>query len=412
MLKFADTVEMSIRGLVQHKLRTLLSTLGIIFGVAAVISIISVGEGARREAIAQIKLMGVNNIRIRGVAPTGSALEKAGYRYERGLTTDDVAALREGIPAPLVLAAPLKFIAADVRYGARRGLANIVGTTPEHEEITNFRVSAGRFITPLDLADNKAVCVLGADIKRELFGLGDAIAARLRIGDTWFAVVGVMEPKELYKGKTPILKLRDINRDIYLPVAAALGRFPGDRDPLGIDEIAIRVADERHLHDVARLARAILARRHRGVEDYEIMIPEELLAQARETQRLFNIVVGAIAGISLIVGGIGIMNIMLANVSERRREIGVRRAIGARQRDILIQFLIETVLVCLAGGFIGIFLGFAMGWIISFYAQWETALSLLGVAVAFGTSVGVGIVFGLFPARRAAQLDPVQALRS
>ena len=412
MLKFSDTVAMSIRGLVQHKLRTLLSTLGIIFGVAAVISIVSVGEGARREALAQIRLMGANNIRIRDVAPAGKQLERAELRYERGVTIDDVSAIRAGIPAPLILAAPLKFIAADVRYRERRGSANIIGTTPEHEEITNFRVAAGRFITPLDLTDNKTVCVIGADIKKELFGLGDALAARIRLGETGFTVVGVMESKELYKGKTPIIKLRNINRDVYIPIAAALGRFPGERGPLGIDEIAVRVADEKGLFDVVRLIRAILDRRHRGVEDYDIMIPEELLAQARETQRLFNIVVGAIAGISLVVGGIGIMNIMLANVSERRREIGVRRAIGATRRDVLVQFLIETILVCLAGGLIGILLGFGMGWIISFYAQWETAFSLLGVAAAFATSVAVGIVFGLFPARRAAQLDPVEALRS
>lgn len=411
MLKLTDTIAMSVKGLVQHRLRTLLSTLGIIFGVAAVISMMSVGEGARRAAIEQIKLMGTNNIRIRELSLAGAELEKAELRYGRGLTYDDVSLLRNGIPPRFATVAPLKIVAAEVRHGGHRGMANVIGTSPEYAEITDFRVQAGRFISPLDLADSKTVCILGAEIKQELFGRGDAIDAELRIGDTWYTVVGVMEAKQLYKGKTPVLKLRNINRDVYIPITTSLWRFPGARDPLGITEIALRVTHEKNLFDIARLAEANLERRHRGVRDYEIIIPEELLAQARETQRLFNIVIGSIAGISLVVGGIGIMNIMLANVSERTREIGVRRAVGARRKDILIQFLIETVLVCLVGGIIGIFLGFGMGEMISLYAQWETAFSVVGVFAAFGTAAAVGIIFGIFPARRAARLDPVQALR-
>ena len=411
MLNLSDTIAMSIKGLVQHRLRTLLSTLGIIFGVAAVISMMSVGEGARREAIAQIKLLGTNNIRIRELPLAGRELEKAELRYGRGLTSDDAALLRQGIPVQSVTVAPLKIVATDVRHGGRQGLANVIGTSPEYEAITDFRVATGRFLSPLDLADSKTVCILGSEIKLELFGHGNAIDAELRIGDAWYTVVGVMEAKQLYQGKTPILKLRNINRDVYVPINTTLWRFPGGRDPFAINEIAIRVGDEKNIFDVVRLAREVLERKHRGIEDYEIIIPEELLAQAQETQQLFNMVIGAIAGISLVVGGIGIMNIMLANVSERTREIGVRRAIGARQKDIMLQFLIETILVCLAGGIIGIFLGFGIGELISLYAKWETAFSLAGVLAAFCTAAAVGILFGLFPARRAARLDPVKALR-
>lgn len=227
-------------------------------------------------------------------------LAKAELRYERGLTYDDVSLIRKSIPVESVLVAPLKFIAADVRYEGRQSHANIVGTSPEHEEITNFRVETGRFISPLDLMDTKTVCVLGSEIKQELCGRGDAVTAGLRIGEVWFTVVGVMEPKELYKGKTPILKLRNINRDVYIPITTALRRFTGARDPFGINEIALKSANEKNLFDIVRLAGGVLERKHRGIKDYEIMIPKELLAQARETQRLFNIVIGAIAGISLV----------------------------------------------------------------------------------------------------------------
>lgn len=411
MLDLTDTIAMSIKGLVRHRLRTLLSTLGIIFGVAAVISMMSVGEGARRAAIEQIKLMGTNSVRVRELALAGEEQEKAELRYGRGLTNDDVSLLRNGIPGRSATVAPLKIVVTEIRHEGRRGVANIIGTSPEYADITDFRVQAGRFISLLDLTDNKTVCILGAEIKQELFGRAEAINAEVRIGDTWYTVVGVMEPKRMYKGTAPVLKLRNINRDVFIPVTTSLWRFPEIRDPLGINEIAVKVTDEKNLPDVVRLIEANLERKHRGVRDYEVIVPEELLAQARETQRLFNIVIGSIAGISLIVGGIGIMNIMLANVSERTREIGIRRAVGARRKDIMVQFLIETVLVCLAGGIAGIFLGYGMAKVISLYAKWETAFSLLSVFVAFGTSVTVGIVFGLFPAKSAAELDPVEALR-
>jgi putative ABC transport system permease protein len=412
MLKPTDIIMMSVKGLVQHRLRTLLSALGIIFGVAAVISMMAVGEGARRAALEQIRLLGTNNIRITQLPLTGEERQKAGLRYARGLTFEDALLLRQSLPAQSVTIAPLKVIPAEVRFKDRRGTADIIGTSAEYAEVTGFRVERGRFLSLPDLAETKTVCVLGSEIKQELFGPGDAVDAALRIGDAWFTVVGIMEPKEIYKGKNPVLKLRNVNRDVYIPVTTSLRRFPRPAGgPSGIDEIALKAAREEQMPDIVRLARAALDRSHRGVRDYEILVPEELLAQARKTQRLFNIVIGSIAGISLLVGGIGIMNIMLANVSERTREIGIRRAIGARRRDILLQFLTESVLVCLSGGLIGVFLGFAMARIITLYAEWETAFSLAGVVAAFGTAAFVGIVFGLFPAGRAAKLDPVEALR-
>jgi putative ABC transport system permease protein len=277
--------------------------------------------------------------------------------------------------------------------------------------VTSFRPLEGRFLTALDVADTKNVCVLGAEVKDELFGYNDALGAPVRIGDVWFTVVGVMESKAIREGRAAVIKVRNINRDVYIPVTTALRRFPPADDPARVDELALRVAHADQLAPVARVVRAILARTHRDVEDYELIIPEELLAQAQRTQRIFNIVMGSVAAISLLVGGIGIMNIMLANVSERTREIGIRRAIGATKAHIVAQFLTEAVLICAAGGMLGILVGFGLARAITLYAKWETGLSLVSVLIAFGTAATVGILFGLVPARRAAQLDPVRALR-
>jgi putative ABC transport system permease protein len=382
-----------------------------VFGVAAVISMTSIGEGAKREAVEQIKLLGTNNIRIKQRQLTGERRQEAERRFARGLTYDDAILIQERFPA-LLGVAPLKFVDADVRYAGRQGVAQVVGTSPAYEDVTNFRVAEGRFITPFDLVDTKNVCILGSEIKQELFGYQDAFGQALRIGENVFTVIGVMESKRIRKGRTTAIKVRNLNTDVYIPITTALRKFPWARDPSGIEEISMRVAQAEDLAPTARRLRKIFDQTHRGVDDYEVMIPEELLAQAQRTQRLFSIVMGSIAGLSLLVGGIGIMNIMLANVSERTREIGIRRAIGATQGAILIQFVIETVLICLAGGVIGILLGLGMAKGITLYAGWETAFSLSGMLVAFGTSASVGLVFGLFPARRAAQLDPVQALRS
>jgi len=396
--------------LLVRKLRSLLSTLGIVFGVAAVISMTSIGEGARREATEQIKLLGTNSIRVKRLELTGEMREEADRRVSRGLTYDDALVIRTRLPG-LVGVAPLKFLDQEVRLGARQGVAQMVGTSPEYQDVTNFHVGHGRFLTPFDLRDSKRVCVLGSELKQQLFGYVDPLGATLTIGQGWCRVVGVMEPKRIREGRATVIKLRNINRDVYIPITTALRRFPRTGEPEGIDEIAIRIADPSQLSATARAIRRILGPQHRDVEDYEVLVPEELLAQAQRTQRLFNIVMGSIAGLSLRVGGIGSMNIRLANVSERTREIGIRRAIGAAKRDVLTQFLIETVLICLAGGTIGTVLGFAMAAGITLYAGWATGFSLGSVVLALGTAASVGLLFGLFPARHAAELPPVQALR-
>jgi putative ABC transport system permease protein len=409
-VEWSSRIGIGLRGLLLRKVRSLLSTLGVVFGVAAVISMMSIGEGARREAIEQIKLMGTNNIRVKRLALLGERREEAARRFPDGLTYED-AALIGGIVPFVRGVAPLRFVDAEVRSGRRDGSVQVIGTSPDYVDVANVRVVDGRFITELDLADVKNVCVIGAEVNQRLFG-GDGLGASIKIGETWFNVVGIMEAKVIRSGRATPIKIRNLNKDLYIPITTAMRRFPSPVGSMGIQEIAVRVADADKLYPAARLIKGLVKRRHRDVEDFEVVIPEELLAQAQRTQRIFNIVMGSIAGISLLVGGIGIMNIMLANVSERTREIGIRRAIGATKPDILGQFLIETVLVCLAGGVVGIVLGFGMAKSITLYAGWETGFSATSVLVAFATAASVGLIFGLFPARRAADLDPVQALRS
>lgn len=411
MLHVSDSIDIGVKGLLLRKLRALLSMLGIVFGVAAFISMMAIGEGARREAVDQIKLLGTNNIRIKQLQLTGEKRKEAERRFAKGLTYDDSLLIQTRVPT-LVGVTPMKFVDAEVRFEGRQGVAQVIGISPAYEIVTNFHVAEGRFITPFDLLDTKKVCLLGSEVRQELFGYRDALGAALRIGSTWCTVVGILEPKLVREGRATVIKVRNINRDIYIPITTALRRFPRAGESAGVEEIAIRVAQAEDLAVTARLLKGLLGEQHRGVEDYEVVVPEELLAQAQRTQQIFNIIMGSIAGISLLVGGIGIMNIMLANVSERTREIGIRRAIGATKGDILVQFLIETVLICLTGGILGIVLGVGMAKMITLYAKWETGFSLTSVVIAFGTSASVGLLFGLFPARRAAQLDPVQALRS
>jgi len=385
--------------------------MGIVFGVGAVISMMSIGEGAKQEAIEQVKLLGTNNIRVKQLELTGDRKDEAAQSFSRGLTYDDAMLLRRRL-SPGMLVAPVKFVDSDVRKGARQGVAKVVGTTPQYAEITSFDVSDGRFLTDLDLRDYKRVAVIGSEVADELFGFQDPVGQSVRIGQNDFSVVGVMEAKAIREGEgATVIKVRNINKDVYIPVTSAIRRFSWADDPFRVAEIAVRVPESDDLYPTSAAITDLLLQAHNDAVDFEVMVPEELLAQARRTQRLFTIVMGSIAGIALLVGGIGIMNIMLANVSERTREIGIRRAIGATRRDILFQFLIETVMICLIGGALGIGFGFGLAAVITAYAKWKTAFSMSSVIIAVGTSVTIGLIFGLFPARRAADLDPVQALR-
>ena len=410
MLEPSEAWRIGLENLRSHKLRSFLTTLGVIFGVTAVVSMLSIGEGAKRAAIEQIKLLGTNNIRIRRLDLPPQQQAEAERLQSDGLTARDGLIIRTNLPH-LQGVCPLRFLEVEVTRGDRQSSGRVIGTDVDYATVTNFQPAEGRFLADLDEREAKRVCVIGSDVERELFGQGNAINRRIKLDDSWFTVVGVMQQKRVRKTGQNVIAVRDINKDIYIPLGTALKRFTDPDRPDMVDEIAVRVESEDEVLPMADVLKRLLIRTHHAAKDYEIVIPAELLAQSQRTQRLFNIIMGSIAAISLLVGGIGIMNIMLASVTERTREIGIRRAVGATRRDVLSQFLNETVMVSVAGGLMGIVLGVIMAKAINLFAGWETVISIAGVLVAFGISAGVGIVFGLYPARKAAELDPIDALR-
>jgi putative ABC transport system permease protein len=405
-----ENARVGLRSIQAHKLRSALTMLGVIFGVAAVVSMLAIAGGAQREAVEQIRLLGTNNIRVNQLSLTGKAREEAEQKGSVGLTLADAELVTRSLPG-LDGIAPVRFVDAPVLLRGRESAARVVATNADYAEVTDFRAGQGRFLSDLDVADAKRVAVVGSGVVPELFGFQNPVGRRIRIGDDQYTVVGVMEAKHVREGRATVIRLRDINRDVYVPITTAAARFPLARAEGAIDELAIRVDDAEQVAPVAAIVSRLLRRTHHGVDDFEVVVPAELLAQAQSTQRVFNVVMGSIAAISLLVGGIGIMNVMLTTVTERTREIGIRRAVGAPRRAILAQFLIETVLISAAGGLVGILLGFAMARGINLFAGWETALSPLATAAAFGISALIGVVFGIYPAQRAARMDPIGALR-
>jgi len=410
-MDYSESLRIGFRSITAHKLRSFLTTLGVIFGVAAVIAMLSIGEGAKRSALEQIRLLGTNNIRINAVTLTNEKAQETEGKYSDGLAYKDAQIMESSLTGLIGGVAPVKFLDLPVMLGSKESAARVVCTVPSYEIVTNFHPATGRFLSPIDIRESKRVCVIGSEVRHELFGFRDPIGRRIRISDEWFTVLGVMEDKNVKKGNASVIKVRDLNRDIYIPLTTAIRRFRNDDNPNGVDEIAVQVKEASLVEATAKVIRKILRRTHQDIPDYEIIIPAELLAQSQRTQKVFNIVMGSIAAISLLVGGIGIMNIMLASVTERTKEIGVRRALGATEQDILGQFLNETVLVSATGGIIGVIFGVAIAKAINVFAGWETVIALYSVVISFGISALVGIVFGMYPAREAAKMDPIRALR-
>lgn len=408
-MKQSENIRVGVRSILAHKLRSALTTLGIIFGVAGLVAMMSIAEGARLEAVEQIRLLGTNNIRANHLELTGDLREEASLKGSGGLSESDVRLLRDSLPN-LSGIAPVRFVEEAVFARNREATGRIVATNADYGLITDSHTVEGRFLSALDLLEGKRVVVLGAHAKRELFGFLNPLGRKIRIGDYWFTVVGLMESKTMREGRTSVIEMRDLNTDIYVPITAASARFPSERGS-GIQEIVIQVARSEEVLSTSRIVDRILRKAHYGVDDYEIVVASQLLAQAQATQRVFNVVVGSIAAISLLVGGIGIMNIMLTTVTERTKEIGVRRALGATRAAVMQQFLVETVLMSAAGGLTGIVVGAVMAQGISAFAGWDTVISVQSAVVAFLVSALVGVAFGLYPARRAAMMSPISALR-
>ncbi|MBS1262591.1 MAG: Macrolide export ATP-binding/permease protein MacB [Calditrichaeota bacterium] len=404
-----ENLRIGLDGLLSHKLRSLLTTLGIIFGVAAVIAMISISAGAQHEILNAIQSLGVNNVLVNVRIPDDQDELLNNKRTNPDwLTEADADALR-ALLADASHVIPVRREDVNAVLPERR-TTGIVGTIPEFADVFNVRLTAGRFFSADDDRRQMPVAVITEPLRRELFPLTNPLGKRMKVEDAWFTVVGVIQP--VLGGLSAAgLDMPDMSRDIYAPLNTVNSRFAVGRGSSPLGSVVVRVPDENKVRTVAQAAERIISRRHHGVTDFEIIVPVELLAQSRETQRIFNIVMGAIASISLLVGGIGIMNIMLSNVVERTREIGVRRAMGARRSDVISQFLLEAVLLSLIGGVAGIAVGVLMAWGITQFAGWRTTIGPVAVLLAFGVSATVGVVFGWWPAKKAAEMDVINALR-
>jgi putative ABC transport system permease protein len=404
-----ENLKIGFKEIWTHKLRSFLTMLGVIFGVAAVVAMVAIAEGAREETLRQIRLLGTNNIRIKKLDLQGIDKTEALRKAQYGLTHADADSLKQ-ILHDVSNVAISKTVNARLIYKNEIPPASVIGVSPDYPQVVNHYVTSGRFINDLDIEESRQVCVIGQEIKNRLYPVDEALGKEIRLESQLYTVVGLMEKKSGSSGIGP-LKLGNLNQNIYIPMTTAFKRFGLDERAENLDEISLKVRDGADLQEIAYVADQILTRRHNSVKDYEIVIPADLLEQSQRTQRIFTIVLTAIAGISLLVGGIGIMNIMLATVTQRTREIGIRRAIGATQRHILYQFIIESLTLSLLGGFIGIFAGIGMAKLISLYAQWNTPISVISIIVSFTVAAGIGLIFGLYPSTKAAELDPIEALR-
>ncbi len=387
----------------QHKLRSTLSALGIVFGVGAVIAMLSVGEGARREILAEVGRLGVTRVSVRAGALSEETEHDARALQSPGLTIADARAIVEVCPT-IVSLAPLRELSEQIVRDEHRSEATVVATTPSYIRTEELVLREGRFLADTDVREANRVIVLGHDLAASLFPYENAVGSRVRIELEWYAVVGALEPRERSR-RGSRLAGRNVNRVAFIPLSV----IP---EPTGrVDEIAIRIDEAEAVRASARLIESVVSRRHRGARDFELVVPQELIASYERARFQFNVIVGAVAAISLVVGGIGIMNIMLANVTERIREVGVRRSLGASRNDIVQQFLMEALLLTGSGGLAGIVLGAVAAYAVSSYADWPTALSLRAVLAAMTLAVVTGIGFGIYPALKAAQQNPVEALR-
>ena len=417
-------MRLGVKSLWLHRLRSLLTALGIVFGVCSVIAMLAIGEGASFEAQERIKNLGSQNIILKSVKPPEEqkVSDKGSQNYvlQYGLTYGDVKAIRATIPG-VTIVLPARVIRDYVWNISRRVDCEVVCTVPWYPEMRNHHVAEGRFFTDLDMDAQTSVCVLGADMVPALFPLDSPLGKHVRVGGNYYQVIGIMEPRGAGpKTDEAVGDNKATAHRMFIPLETAKVRYGEvlmrrragsfEAELVQLHEVTVKVATLEEVRGVAEAIKQILERNHKK-KDYQIEVPLEMLKQAEETKRIFNIVLGSIAAISLLVGGIGIMNIMLASVTERTREIGIRRALGARRRDIVTQFLVETVLLAGAGGIIGVLLGITIPYVVTQTAGMKTIITLWSPMLAFGISALVGVVFGMYPAFRAAQMDPVEALR-
>jgi putative ABC transport system permease protein len=398
--------------LVAQKTRTVLTTLGVVFGVGSVIGMLAIGEGAREESLRFIEQLGVRNVLIDSRPATSSEEFQQRRKSSPGLTERDLRIVEDNIEALELSSARRTLHPARVLPKPARDMPELYGVRPSYAVIHNLRLAEGRFFGQGQDAASAAVCVLGESAKVNLLGFGRAAGKFVKVNDTWLEVVGSLS-EQLGSEGSSAGKTIDLNNVIYIPFNTFQYRF---YDASGywkdeLDGLELRLKPSADSIEVAKIVTTVLNSTHHNTEDFSVTIPAALLAQQKRTQTIFTYVMVAIAAISLLVGGIGIMNIVLATVMERTREIGVRRATGARRTDIVRQFLIESVMISAVGGLMGIGLGFVLSWLVASVAEWRTIVTTSAIAIAFGVSVAVGIIFGIYPAMKAARINPIEALR-
>jgi putative ABC transport system permease protein len=405
--------ELGLNNLLVHRSRSLLTMLGMIFGVAAVVAMLSIGAGARQKVMALIEQMGVNNLIIESKETLEWQAHSKMRKLSPGLTLQDYRVISDDITG-IVAATPRKRLTpSKIIPRPQQEMPVVYGVQPSYRQIAGLQIINGRFFMDEDEEHGAPVCVLGASAKWSLFGSATAVGEYVKVNEVWFRVIGVVSPQlssENAVGGAPAV---DANNIIYVPLQSAFQRLEDSYSDVRdeIDGIYVELGSGSAIPDAAQLTRAILDSSHHGADDFSIIVPAELLAEQKRTEHLFNIVMVAIASISLLVGGIGIMNIMLASILERTREIGLRRAVGARRSDIVRQFVVEATMISFAGGTIGVILGFIISRSIAWFAGWSTIVTFSSIALAFLVSISVGMIFGIYPATKAAHLDPVEAIR-
>ena len=437
---------LAVAGVLSNTLRAILTALGILFGVAAVIAMLAIGNGAKQSILEQMKLIGTNNIVVKSVvlkggegkeetANTGQQNQRRGNEDKRpwspGLTLKDINSLEKVLPNIELISPEIILPTNLVRSGKTRK-AKVIGVTNAFFDINDLALARGNLFHKTHLEGGRPVCIIGQNIRKRFFPETDPIGQYIKCGTAWMKIIGVLEKRMASKQNLENLGIRDYNSDVYIPVKTALLRLNNrakitktdikrnrwDKDKAAeenyhqLDRFVLRVADSRHLSVTAEIVAKILKRRHNNLLDFEVQVPELQLAAQQKTQEVFNLVLAAIAGISLLVGGIGIMNIMLASVLERIKEIGLRRSLGATMTDIQWQFLFEAVFISLIGGIIGIMLGVSAAGIIAQSFDIPTIVSGASIILSFGVAAAIGLAFGFFPARKAARQDPIKALRS
>lgn len=424
------TIKLGIKSLWMHRLRSILTTSGIIFGVSSVIAMLAIGEGASQHAQDQIARLGSQNIIIKTIEPPEEE-QSSGQRIVReyGLTYADAERFHNSIPNVEVVV-PSRILPQRTWYRNRKVAIEVIGTVPWFPDISTVRLLRGRFLSSIDMHYKQGVCVLDENVVTELFAFDDPMYQDVKIATDYYRVVGIVTQQAIvsdlqtFDNQVPAAAPGQGGANagnIYIPLTTIKDRFgemsievsgsSGAKiEKVQLQEVIVKVGSIEEVLPTRDILETLLDRFHKQ-EDYQVVVPLELLRQAERTKLIFSIVLGSIAAISLLVGGIGIMNIMLATVSERTREIGIRRALGAKKRDIIVQFLSETLLLTLAGGILGIILGSSIPYLVTYFGHMPTIITSTSLVLAFGISAIVGITFGLYPAYRAANMDPIESLR-